>query len=417
MNNPPPLTDASRHGTPPVDPSPISRDELAALRADTPGVQHQNFLLSCGAALMPRPVVQAMHDYITLEEKLGGYAAYEHEQDRLEAVYGSIARLVNAGKDEIALVENATIAWQLAFHSIRFKPGDVLITAEAEYAANYVSLLQMQKWLGIEIQICPSDETGALDTRRLASMINERVRLISLTWIPTNGGLINPAAEVGRIARANNVPYLLDACQAVGQMPVDVEALGCDFLAATSRKFLRGPRGAGFLYVRRAMLDQVEPPFIDHFGAPWVAEDSYALRDDARRYESWENNYVARLGMGRAADYAMGIGLDRIEARCTLLATRLRCGLADVPGVSLRDLGKNPSAIVSFSSDRVPTQDIIRQAQTAGIVISASSPGSTRLDAERRALPLLARAGLHYFNTEDEIDALVGFIAALPVGK
>ncbi|AWJ90501.1 aminotransferase class V-fold PLP-dependent enzyme [Azospirillum baldaniorum] len=394
-------------------PADILDEELDALRAETPGLAGQTFLLSCGASLMPRPVVERMHGYLDLEARLGGYGAFTASEERLERVYGSIAQLINAAPAEIALVENATVAWQLAFHSLDFTPGDVVITAEAEYGANYVTLLQMQRRRGVVIRVCPSDEQGVVDLTALERMIDPKVRLISLTWVPTNGGLNNPAAAVGQIARAHGIPYLLDACQAVGQMPVDVQTLGCDFLAATSRKFLRGPRGAGFLYVRRAMLDRCEPPFIDHIGARWVERNRYELRDDARRYESWESNHMARLGMGEAADYAMEVGIDRIWRRCRRLAQRLRDGLASVPSFRTHDLGACPSAIVSFSSDAVDPRSIVAGAAARGIVISTSSPESTRLDAERRHLPTLVRAAPHYFNTEADVDQLVAFAGSL----
>ncbi len=174
------------------------------------------------------------------------------------------------------------------------------------------------------IEIIPDDASGALDPDALERMIDGRVRLISITWIPTNGGLVNPAAEVGRIAKAHGIAYLLDACQAVGQMPVDVEAVGCDMLSAPGRKFLRGPRGTGFLYVRRELMTRLEPPMIDHDGAHWAAPDRYELRPDARRFESWENNYAARLGLGAAIDYALAIGLAEIETRSRALASGLQ---------------------------------------------------------------------------------------------
>jgi selenocysteine lyase/cysteine desulfurase len=387
--------------------------DLNRIRADTPAAGRLAYLHNAGAALMPTPVVAAIKGHIDLESEIGGYAAADPESDRLEAVYGSVAQLLNAAPDEIALVENATVAWQMAFYALPFRRGDRILTAEAEYAANYVAFLQVAKRTGAIIEIVPSDASGELDVHALERMIDDRVKLIAVTWIPTNGGLVNPAVAIGRIARAHGIPYLLDACQAVGQMQVDVEAIGCDMLSATGRKFLRGPRGTGFLYVRREMLQRLEPPMIDHFAAPWVSRDEYRLRDDARRFETWENNYAARLGLGAAVDYALAIGLGPIEQRCRLLAGRLRSGLASIRGVTIRDLGRTPGAIVSFTMAGHEAHDIVRSAAAAGITIGTSDPSSTRIDAEIRSLPTLLRASPHYYNTEAEIDRLIAHIAGL----
>jgi cysteine desulfurase/selenocysteine lyase len=356
---------------------------------------------------MPMQVVAAMKDHLDLEAEIGGYAAADREAERLEAVYTSVASLLNAAPDEIALVENATVAWQMAFYALTFQPGDRILTAQAEYAANYVAFLQVARRTGAVIEVVPNDATGRLDVEALERMLDQRVKLIAITWVPTNGGLVNPAAEVGRVARAHGIAYLLDACQAVGQMPVDVEALGCDMLSATGRKFLRGPRGTGFLYVRRGMLERLEPPMIDHFAAPWVARDQYRLRDDARRFETWENNYAARLGLGVAVDYALAIGLDAIEVRCRALANRLRAGLASVRNLELRDLGPDPCAIVSFTIRGIEAKAVVASAEEAGMTIGASNPSSTRLDAEARSLPQLVRASPHYYNTEADVDRLI----------
>ncbi len=388
--------------------------DLERIRADTPATARRAYLHNAGAGLMPAPVVASMQRHIELEAEIGGYAAAEQEAVRLDAVYDSVAKLINAAPVEIALTENATVAWQMAFYALSFRPGDRILTAQAEYAANYVAFLQVAKRAGAVIEVVPSDTSGQLDVAALERMIDERVKLIAITWIPTNGGLVNPAAAVGRVARAHGITYLLDACQAVGQMPVDVAALGCDLLAATGRKFLRGPRGTGFLYVRKALLAWLEPPMLDHFAAPWVARDRYELRADARRFETWENNYAARLGLGEAIDYALGIGLEAIEARCRLLAGRLRVGLGAIPGITLRDLGPAPSAIVSFTVEGEAAADVVARAGRAGITIGASNPSSTRLDAEARSLPPLIRASPHYYNTAAEIDRLVNLLAAAP---
>jgi cysteine desulfurase/selenocysteine lyase len=387
--------------------------DIDRIRADTPAASRLAYLHNAGAALMPVPVVEAMKQHIDLESEIGGYAAADRESDRLDSVYGSVARLLNAAPDEIALMENATVAWQMAFYALPFRKGDRILTAEAEYAANYVAFLQVAKRTGAIIEIVPSDASGELDVHALERMIDERVKLIAITWVPTNGGLVNPAAAVGEIARASGIPYLLDACQAVGQMQVDVEAIGCDMLSATGRKFLRGPRGTGFLYVRRALLQRLEPPMIDHFAAPWVSRDEYRLRDDARRFETWENNYAARLGLGAAVDYALDIGLAPVEQRCRMLADRLRSGLASIRGITIRDLGRAPGAIVSFTMEGYEAEAIVSSAAAAGITIGASDPSSTRIDAEIRSLPPVVRASPHYYNTEVEIDRLIGHLAGL----
>lgn len=392
--------------------------DLDRIRAETPGIVLGTagaYLHNAGAALMPQAVLDAQKNHLDLEARIGGYAAATREAQRLDAVYASVARLINAAPDEIALVENATVAWQMAFYglALAFKPGDRILTAQAEYAANYVALLQIARRSGAVIEVVPNDATGQIDVAALERMIDSRVKLIAITWVPTNGGLANPAAAVGGVARAHNIPYLLDGCQAVGQMVVDVVQLGCDMFSATGRKFLRGPRGSGFLYMRRALLRNLEPPMIDHFAAPWVARDTYELRADARRFESWENNYAARAGLGAAVDYALSLGLPQIEARCRSLSARLRQGLGLIPGITLRDLGASPSAIVSFTHERIPAREIVTGALAAGITIGASDPDSTRLDAEARALPVLVRASPHYYNSEDEIDRLIGYIAGL----
>jgi cysteine desulfurase / selenocysteine lyase len=381
--------------------------DLDRIRADTPATARRAYLHNAGAALMPRPVVEAIKTHIDLEAEIGGYAAARREEERCEAVYASVARLLNASTDEIALVENATVGWQMAFYSLQFSKGDRILTAEAEYAANYIAFLQVAKRTGAVIDVVPSDATGELDIEALERMIDKRVKLIAITWVPTNGGLTNPAAAIGRIAKAHGIPYLLDACQAVGQMPADVAALNCDMLSATGRKFLRGPRGTGFLYVRKGFLEQMEPPVLDLYSATWVARDRYELRSDARRFENWENNYAARLGLGVAVDYALTIGLPAIEARCRVLAGRLRSGLGGIAGVTIRDLGRAPSAIVSFTMDDIESHDVVRKAEAAGITISTSGPSSTRIDAEKRHLPDLVRASPHYYNTEEEMDRLI----------
>jgi selenocysteine lyase/cysteine desulfurase len=354
-----------------------------------------------------------MVDHLRREAEIGGYEAADEAEGRLDRVYDSVARLLGAASDEIALTLNATVAWQMGFYSLPFRAGDRILTARAEYAANYVAFLQVAKRTGAMIEVIPDDADGVLDPAALERMIDKRVRLIAMTWVPTNGGLVNPAAAVGRIARAYDIPYLLDACQAVGQMPVDVDALGCDMLSAPGRKFLRGPRGTGFLYIRRALLQRLEPPLIDHFGAPWVAPDRYELRPDARRYETWENNYAARLGLGVAIDYALALGIDAIGERARALAGGLRAALRSIPGVTVHDLGPDPAAIVTFSVRGMAAEEVKQALADARVNVTISDPASTLLDATARSLPNIVRASPHYYNTDEEVDQVAGQVERL----
>ena len=381
--------------------------DLETVRADTPGTAHRVHLNNAGAGLMPRAVLDTVKDHLDLEAQIGGYEAKAREDDRILGAYDSVARLIGADVSEIAFAENATVAWQWAFFAQDLKEGDRILTAQAEYAANYIAYLQMAKRTGCVIDVIPSDASGATDPQALEAMIDDRVKLISLTWIPTNGGLVNPAAEVGAIARSHGIPFLLDACQAVGQMPVDVEALGCDYLSATGRKFLRGPRGTGFLYVRKERLKDLEPYMLDLFGATWTAPDRYEVRPDARRFESWESAFALHLGLGAAADYAMDVGLDAIRTRAFGLADRLRTELDEIEGVTLRDIGAERCAIVTFSHDRVEAADIASALRERDINVSASRPASTLLDATARSLPHIVRVSPHYYNSDDEIETFL----------
>ena len=330
--------------------------DIERARRDTPAASEVVHFNNAGAALMPAPVLQAQLRHLQLEAEIGGYEAAAAADDRIEAIYDSIARLLNADRGEIALVENATVAWDMAFYSVAFAAGDRILTAEAEYASNYIAFLQVARRSGAVVEVVPSDEAGELDVEALERMIDERVKLIAITHVPTNGGLVNPAAAIGRVARAHGILYLLDACQSVGQMPIDVAAIGCDMLSATGRKYLRGPRGTGFLYVRRAVLDRLEPPFLDLQAATWVEPDRYEMRPDARRFENWERNVAGQLGLGAAVDYALGWGLADIAGRVEPLAAELRRRLAAIPGVSVRDLGRRRCGIVTFTVEGKPAR-------------------------------------------------------------
>lgn len=387
--------------------------DLDRLRADTPGCAEVAHFNNAGSSLPPKPVLDAVIDHLQLEARIGGYEAASQADARLEAVYASVAKLINAHPDEIALVENATRGWDMAFYALPFQPGDRILTGIAEYASNVISYLQIAKKTGAVVEAVPNDESGQVSVPDLEKMIDKRVKLLSFTHVPTNGGLVNPAAEIGAVAKQHGIPFLLDACQSVGQIDIDVAAIGCTMLSATGRKYLRGPRGTGFLYVHRDWIERLEPPFLDLHAAEWVAPDRYEIRKDARRFENWESYVAGRLGLGAAADYALKIGMKAIEADLTAKAAQLRDGLARLPGVTVHDIGRKKGGIVTFTKAGRSAAAIKAGLSQRRINVSVSGASSTLFDMSARGLRELVRASVHYVNNTAELDRLIGAVAEI----
>ena len=384
--------------------------DVEALRRDTPGVAARAHLNNAGAALPPTVVHDTVVGHLELERRIGGYEAEAAAEAELSAFYAAVAGLIGGDPDEVAYVENATRAFDMAFYAVPLAPGDRILTAEAEYPSNVLAYLQRARRDGAVVEVVPSDAQGGLDPAALERMIDDRVKLIAVTHVPTHGGLVNPAEEIGAVARRHGILYLLDACQSVGQLPIDVAAIGCDMLAATGRKYLRGPRGTGFLWVRRARLDALEPPFVDQHAATWTGPQSWALRGDAKRFENWESYVAGRLGLAAAVDYARAIGVERMWPRIRALADHLRAGLAEVHGVVVRDRGPELGGIVTFTKADETAAALVARLRRAGVNTSLAD-GPAHFDRHRRRFGPVVRASVHAYNTEDELDRLVRTVA------
>ncbi len=378
--------------------------DLQRVRQDTPGCVHVLHFNNAGSSLMPQPVLDATIAHLQLEARIGGYEAAAQARNRIEHVYDAVATLINCSRDEVAIIENATRAWDMGFYSIPFQPGDRILTASSEYASNYIAFLQRAQKTGAIIEVIPNDEHGQVSLDALRNMIDDKVKLIAITHVPTNSGLVQPIVAIGKIAREAGVLYLVDACQAVGQIPIDVQQVGCDMLSTTGRKYLRGPRGTGFLYVRHALIEQLEPPFLDLHAAEWVSADHYKMRPDARRFENWETNYAAKIGLGVAIDYANHIGLDSIWHRIKTLSYQLRSQLTTLPDVIVRDRGITQCGIVTFTVEGHDPEEIKHKLAASHINVSVAVRSSALLDMDARKLTSVVRASVHYYNSEEEIE-------------
>jgi cysteine desulfurase / selenocysteine lyase len=394
---------------------PESSLDIPHLRADTAGCADRIFFNNAGASLPPRPVVERVIEHLRLEERIGGYEAADVMAPELAGVYASVAALIGAHPAEIALTESATRAWDMAFYALPLRPGDRILTAQNEYSSNYIAFLQVARRTGARVEVIPSDGDGAIDLDALENALecDDGARLIALTHIATNNGLVQPAVEVGRLARRFGVLFLLDACQSAGQLPLDVEAIGCDILSATGRKYLRAPRGTGFLYVRRGLLAQLEPPLLDNHAAEWTTPESYRMRDDAQRFEAWESSAACRLGLGRAVRYALDLGLEPIARRVQQLAAELRAQLREIPGITVQDRGRLQCGIVTFTHAQHSPTAILERLAAQQILVRISPRNSTLLDMEQRGLDAVVRASVHYYNTSEEIGRFSTALRAL----
>jgi selenocysteine lyase/cysteine desulfurase len=391
----------------------VAAIDIETLRALTPGCSQRTHLNNAGASLLSTPTINTMTEYLNREAQIGGYEAAEEAADEIGAVYTSLAELLGASPSQIALFDNSTHAWNAAFYSVPLRAGDRILTGRNEYGSNVLAYLQIAQRTGAEVVVVPNDESGQIDVAALAHLIDDHTKLIGMTWVPTAGGLVNPAAEVGRLARAADVLYLLDATQAVGQFPIDVSAIGCDLLTGTGRKFLRGPRGTGFLYAGERAIERLEPFVAEIRSATWDGGRSFEWVDGARRFETWENSYVNVLGLGAAVRQALDIGLDWTGTRSAALGSRLRTGLAQIDCVSVHDLGREQCAIVTARVEGVDTGEAAEALSRQGINVSTTVAEHNQFDSEVRDVHPLLRLSPHYFNTEAEIDRAVDAIAEL----
>ena len=389
--------------------APADHPALARWRADTPGCAERVHLNNAGAALVPQPVRRAIRDHLDLEDGLGGYEAAEARADALGHAAEAVGRLLGTERRNIAFVQNSTAAFAQALSAFDLAAGDVILTSRADYASNQIMYLSLARRRGVEVVRAPDLPAGGVDPDAVRDLVRRRrPALVALTWIPTNSGLVQDVAAVGGICRAAGVPYLVDACQAVGQLPIDAAVIGCDFLAGTARKFLRGPRGIGFLYVSDlALATGAHPLLVDMHGATWFDPDRFELTPDARRFELWEIAPALVLGTGAAAEYALRVGIETARDRARALAAYARTRLAELPAFRVLDRGRELCAIVTVDPAGRPAAALKLALRARGINVSSPAREDAVIDMDEKGAVSALRISPHYYNTAGEIERVV----------
>jgi selenocysteine lyase/cysteine desulfurase len=390
-------------------------ENLKKLRQETPGCSSVIHLNNAGASLMPQSVFWAISAHLEKEANFGGYESEDGAAAEIQAAYANVAKLVGAQPRNIAMVENATVAFFQALAAFDFQPGDVILTTRNDYISNQLAYLSLAKRRGVQVRRAADLPEGGVDPQSVREILRAgKIRLLAVTWVPTNSGLIQPVEALGAMAQEAGVPYLIDACQAVGQIPTDVARLRCDYLSATGRKFLRGPRGIGFLYVSdRALARGDYPLHVDMRGAVWKTADEFALAPDARRFENWEFAYALVLGLGEAARYALEVGVEKGGTRARQLASQLRARLKNLPGCRVLDWGTKLAAIVTVEVAGYEPRDLVALLRKQKINTNASLRAYAVIDMDQKQASGALRISPHYFNTEEEIGTVVDALAGL----
>ena len=387
--------------------------DVAALRAETPGCEHVIHFNNAGCGLLANPVLQRMLEHLQLEARMGGYEAAAARAAEVRGFYSAVADVIHCRPENVAFAGSATHAYSKALSAIDFAPGDVILTTRNDFISNQIAFLALRKRSGVEVVHAPDMPDGSgVDVEAMVSLMrSRRPRLVAVTHIPTNSGLVQPVVEIGRHCRDLGLLYLVDACQSLGQCEIDVREIGCDLLTATCRKFLRGPRGSGFLYVSdRVLHDGLEPLFIDMHGARWAEPERYEPVASAARFEEWELPYATLLGCAAATRYARDVGIGRISRRAWALAARLREGLAAIPGVRVLDRGARPAALVTFDVAGWQATPF-KEAIDARRINSALSYREFALyDFGDKDVAWCLRLSPHYYNTEEEVETVIGAV-------
>jgi cysteine desulfurase/selenocysteine lyase len=388
---------------------------LIRARADTPGAKYIAHLNNAGASLTPKPVIDAVIGHLRLESELGPYEAAEQARVAIERGHTAVADLLNCHSDEVAMFESATRAWGAALSGIRLGPGDRVLISPMEYGSSYLAFLHLSRQHGFHLEVLPVDVDGLVDTEVLRDRIDERVKLIAMTHVPMHDGLIYPVAAIGRVAREFGVPYLVDASQSIGQLPVDVREIGCDMLVGCGRKFLRGPRGTGFLYARREFAEQLSPGAVGLDGVEWTG-DGYRFAPAARRFDTWETNCASRIGLGVAVDYALSWGVENTWRRIRSLAADLRQDLMTIPGITVEDRGRERCGTIALTVHGHAAELVRAELQRAGINTWVCLSNAACVDMRRRGISSLLRVSVHYYNSVDELARLCNALESLTVG-
>jgi len=388
---------------------------IGKVRKETKACLNVVHFNNAGASLMPDVVLQKITDLLQEEGRIGGYELMAKRWEAFQRFYEVGAQYFIGQPKNIAFATNATVAFNIALSSIPFEKDDVILTTQDDYVSNQIAFMQLAKRFGVRTIMGESAPTGGVDVQSMKELIAQhQPKVVAVTHVPTNSGLVQPVEAIGALCRANDIWYFVDVCQSFGQMPLDAEAIGADFMSATFRKFMRGPRGTGILYASDRVLESnLEPLFMDLQGADWLERNEYKAKPNAKRFETWERNYALFGGATAALEYAQSIGFEAIQSRSWALADYTRAQLAQLPTAQILDKGSTTCAITTSYFPTLTPPLIQSKMSEANINVACAQRMNALIDMDEKGVSWALRIAPHYYNTKEEIDKTISVLGEM----
>ena len=376
-------------------------DDPLGVRADFPGLQDGTFLNTAYAGLISRAVIDAAHEW-TATRARGGYTVQQMfaKADQARRLF---ANLVGATEDEIGFVSSTSDGENLVVNSLAFKRGDNVVFDDLVYPSTPIIYQRLADTRGVEIRVVKS-RGGAAPVEEYAKLVNDRTRLISIAWVTNNSGYRHDVKALARLAHAHGAFLYADAVQFIGTAPVDVHDEDVDFFTTGTYKWLMAGFGVAAFYVRRALLDRIQPGNVGWHSARRIENNQYEHEKTAKKFEYATPAFGELYELAAALDYLKRIGLDRIEAQSQALVERLRRGLSDRK-ISIATPANNRSSVLSFYSNK-PAAEAARILEAERVKISVQ--GIDRFDAAASSgFVTRVRVAPAFFNTFSDVDRVL----------
>lgn len=359
----------------------------------------------------PEPVIDAMLEYFheyNANIGRGLHRSAKRASETFESSREVIGKTIQAKPEEIAFTKNTTEALNLLARGLDLKRGDKVIATVLEHHSNLIPWQRLEKELGIELQIIKDNSDYIIDPSTIENAVDENTQLITMPWVSNVFGTRQPVEEVGKIADENDILFSVDAAQAVGHVPVDVDDIGCDFLAAPGHKGLLGPQGTGFLYISEKHLDEVSPMLYGGGIVESAREHSCQLVEPPQIFDAGTPNIPGIIGLGRAAEYVLDIGLERIEKRERKLIRKMH-EISDLNDVEIYG-PKSPekiAGVLSFNVDDMNPHELSSILDEVADIATRSGHHCADLAMGYFGLDATLRASVHYYNSVGEIEKFI----------